>query len=641
MWKVNYVKEIVVGMVADVDAGKTTLTEALLYKSGAVRTLGRVDKGNAHLDTEKLEKKRGITIFSHQTQLKTPNLTVNLLDTPGHLDFVFQTESALAVLDYAIMVISATDKLSQHTKTLWQLLKHYEIPTFIFINKMDTQKADKQQVLANLQANLASACLDFTQPNLEEIALQDEAVLETFLENGTLPVEIISNLISKRKVFPVYFGSALKLTGITEFLTGLEELTQAKPSKPALALRVFKISHDEKNERLTWVRLYGGTLQPKDFLADEKLNQIRIYDGTKYQLTSSLKAGQVAALTGLTQTKPGQVIGLKSQSLTLKPVLTFGVDLNGSKLQEVLAALKTLEDEEPQLKVTWQPQLEELSIQVMGEMQLEVLKDLLHQRFLLDVNFDQGSILYQETITDTMEGVGHFEPLRHYAEAHIYLEPLKRGQGVVVVNDCDLEVLSKNYQSQVMTALKEKTHKGVLMGAPLTDVKLTLVGGKAHLKHTEGGDFREASSRAVRQGLMELRQKGACQLLEPWYQFRIEVPVALVGKVMTDITQLAGIIDPDKSSGNILVGKAPVQTMRSYPTTLRTLSHGEGQIELSVAGYYPCHNEDEVLVKSNYQPESDLQNTPQSVFCSHGAGHTINWQDVPQTMHCPYYRLKS
>ena len=630
-------KEIVTGIIANVDAGKTTLSEALLYETGALRNLGRVDKGDAHLDTASLEKQRGITIFSHQTKLTTGNTSLNLLDTPGHLDFIEETEAVLAVLDYAIMVIAAPDKLSQQTKTLWKLLAHYQVPTFIFVNKIDASTESQASILARLKAELAEGCLAFSQPDLEEVALQDEATLSQFLETGTVSDSQILDLIAKRQVFPVYFGAALKLRGIKDFLAGLDQWTKVNQAPTDLSLRVFKISHDTQGQRLTWVRMYGGSLQPKDVLFGEKLNQIRVYDGAKFELRPKLTAGQVAALTGLTKTYPGQALRIENTQPVMKPVLSYQVDLKGHDIHEVLPALKLLEDEHPQIQVSWSSQLQRLAVQVMGEIQLEVLQALLKERFNLEVGFDQGSILYQETITAPVEGVGHFEPLRHYAEAHIYLEP-NPNAGLSFASDCSLELLASNYQSQIMTALKQKEHKGVLIGAALTDVKLTLVGGKAHLKHTEGGDFREATSRAVRQGLMELRQRGNCQLLEPWYDFVIEVNQDLIGKVMTDISRLAGKLDSTKSKGNILVGKAPVATMRSYPTSLRSLSHGEGLIELSFAGYYPCHNQAEVLAASDYQPESDGDNTPQSVFCSHGAGHTVNWQAVPQTMHCPYYR---
>ncbi|KRL76662.1 tetracycline resistance protein [Ligilactobacillus equi DSM 15833 = JCM 10991] len=628
-------KKIVAGIIADVDAGKTTLSEALLYKSGSLKKLGRVDHGNAHLDTNDLEKKRGITIFSHQTKLIYQDLQLSLVDTPGHLDFISQTEAVLPVVDYIILTIAANQPLSSHTKTLWRLLQKYRVPTFIFINKIDLAHHTQTEILNNLQAELSASCTLLTDD--ESIALNDERLLTQYLENSVLTTDEIAEAIRIRRIYPVLFGSALKLTGVEELLANLASLMQPRPATEELSYHIFKISHDDKNERLTWLRLLGGQLATKELLGSEKIQQIRSYDGDKFELVSQAGQGEIFVLTGLTKTYPGQVFGPGLSPITheIQPILSYGVADTGGDLHTCLQALKILEDEDPLLKVTWNRTLDEISVQVMGEIQIEILTEILKERFNLGVIFAKGKILYKETITQAIEGVGHYEPLRHYAEAHIYLEPSQNDGQVSYDNCCHPETLTTNFQSQIITALQAKEHLGVLAGYPLGNVKLTLVGGRSHPKHTEGGDFRQATWRAVRQGLMRLKEAGACQILEPWYRFEIHVTEEFVGRVMTDIGQLGGKLDYDGSGS--LTGIAPVRTMRTYPATLRAFSHGSGQIDLAYASYYPCDAQDEVIATADYEPVNDLDNTPQSVFCAHGAGCTVPWQEVNKLMHLPFY----
>ncbi len=640
------VKKIVTGIVAHVDAGKTTLTEALMYETGAIRKLGRVDNGDAFLDPDALEKQRGITLFTHQAELKYQNINLTLLDTPGHVDFASQTEQVLPVLDYAILVVSASDGIQGYTRTLWQLLERYQVPVFIFINKSDTVGANPTKVIAQLQAAFSSGCLDFTD-NLtadvvENIAMQDDAVLENYLNTGTVDERTIRQLIQQRKIFPCYTGSALKLDGIINFLNGLEKWTIPPTFSQEFGARIFKISHDEKGNRLSWVRVLGGKLPAKKVLLnEEKANQIRVYNGAKFITSQVLEAGDVGAITGLTSTYPGMGVGNVPQLPTpaIKPVLSYAVKVDNTHLHACLNALKELEDEDPQLQVTWRPHLQEIQIQIMGEVQLQILQQILLNRYHLAVEFDEGNVLYQETITATVEGVGHFEPLRHYAEAHLFLEPGKRGSGITVNSDCSLDVLDRNWQHQILTSLKAKEHRGVLIGAPLTDVKITLIGGRGHIKHTVGGDFRQATWRAVRQGLMELKSQNACQLLEPWYTFHLQVPADQVGRAINDIQQMHGTFtldEADNSQLTIITGKAPVAAMRDYPKKVRAYTHGQGQIDLIVDGYQPCHNSAELIASSNYDPVADLENSPDSVFCAHGAGFPVSWDKVPSMAHFPY-----
>lgn len=640
----NNLKEITAGIIAHVDAGKTTLSEALLYEAGNLRKLGRVDNGDAFLDPDRLEKKRGITIFSHEAQVKTDKLHLTLLDTPGHVDFASQTEEVLSVLDYAILVISATDGVTSYTRTLWHLLEHYQVPVFIFVNKMDAPDCAKDKILVNLQQNLSEACIDFSEQGSawqENVASCDENLLTKYLADEKLNSNDIKLAISQRKIFPVYFGSALKLLGIKEFLTALENWTNVPAVKHEFAARVFKVSHDEKDERLTWLKVLGGDLKAKtELLPKEKVDQIRDYDGSKYQVLQSASAGKVIAVTGLKTTFPGQGLGEEDNapSISLKPVLSYRANPGREEIFQCLAALKELEDEDPQLHVQWSEHLQEIRVQIMGEIQLEVLQQILANRFKLQVGFDQGNVLYQETITKKIEAVGHFEPLRHYAEVHFLLEPLPAGSGLVFANQCSLEVLDKNWQHQIMTALSSKEHLGVLTGSPITDMKITLIGGKGSNVHTVGGDFREASWRGVRQGLMELKQRGACQLLEPWYSFRLEIPQSQVGHALSDIQRMSGHFAAPEEIGTmtIITGQAPVAEMRDYANEVRSYTHGEGNLECVFAGYYNCHNEKEIIQQKDYDPISDIDNTPNSVFCSHGAGHTVTWDQVPKQAQYPY-----
>ncbi|MFD1418549.1 elongation factor G [Companilactobacillus keshanensis] len=639
-------KQIVAGIVAHVDAGKTTLSEGLLYRNGNLRQLGRVDNGDAFLDTDKLEKKRGITIFSHQANLKFNDLDLTLLDTPGHVDFASQTEQVLSVLDYAILVISGTDGIQGYTRTLWGLLDHYNVPTFIFVNKMDAVGSDKSRVLEQLQAELSSGCIEFfdelTEDMSEEIAMQDEDILNEFLNSGELLETNVSHLIKQRKVFPCYFGSALKLTGIDELLNGFEKWTIENNYADDFGARVFKISHDEKGERLTWVRVTGGVLHNKAIvIGEQKANQLRVYNGDKFTLSQEILSGEVCAIAGLTDTKPGQGLGKNEDASApeIQPVLNYAVDPKNNDIHTCLMALRQLEDEDPQLHASWSSHLEEISVQIMGEVQLEILQQLLLDRFDLDMAFGKGGVLYKETVTKTIEGVGHFEPLRHYAEVHLLLQAAEGNSGLVFDSDCSLEVLGKNWQHQVLTNLNSKEHLGVLTGSPLTDMRITLVGGKASIVHSVGGDFKEATWRAVRQGLMVAKLNNACQLLEPWYRFRLVVDQEQVGRAMSDVQKMSGNFNTPEDAGNgmsILTGNAPVSEMRDYAQEVNAYTHGEGQVECFVDGYRPCHNAEEIIDKYDYDPVSDLENTPGSVFCAHGAGYPVHWDDVPQMAHYPY-----
>lgn len=637
-------KSIVAGIVAHVDAGKTTLSEAMLFKSGVIRKLGRVDDGDAFLDSDNLEKKRGITIFSHQAELDFDELKLTLLDTPGHMDFASQTEAVLNVLDYAILVVSATDGIQGYTRTLWELLKRYNVPTFIFINKADAATAQPQEVLQQLQTEFISGIQNFSELNddvIENIAATDDETLDEFLTNETLADQTIQQLIKKRLVFPTYFGSALKDEGVEGFIAGLSKWTTQSASKAQFSAKVFKISHDEKGERLTWVKVTGGVINPKDTIADQqKANQLRVYNGAKFELSSEVASGEVCAITGLTNTFPGQGLGDEKDALApvLQPVLNYAVQVPDDKLHACLTALRMLEDEDPQLHVKWSEHLQEIRVQIMGEVQLEVLQQILQQRFDLEVNFAEGQILYKETITEKVEGVGHFEPLRHYAEVHLLLEPAPSGSGISFATDCDLDYLGKNWQHQVLSNLAAKEHLGVLTGSPITDMKITLISGKASNVHSVGGDFREATWRAVRQGLMMLKTKGKYQLLEPWYRFKMTVAQDQVGRAMNDIQKMSGTFETPTNQGEVatLTGTAPVAQMQGYPQILRSYTHGQGELELVVAGYQACHNAAEVIEQTDYHPVSDLENTPDSVFCAHGAGYPVPWDEVPNMAHIPY-----
>lgn len=641
-------KQIVTGIVAHVDAGKTTLSEALLYQTETVRKLGRVDNGDTFLDSSSLEQKRGITIFSHQANLQYGDLALTLLDTPGHMDFASQTEQVLSVLDYAILVVSATDGVRGYTRTLWHLLERYNIPTFIFVNKMDVEGADQSVVLQDLQSNLADGCVAFDASELtattqEEIAMQTDEALEEFMAAGALSDQTVQQLIQRRQVFPVYFGAALKLAGVDELLAGMAKWSQEVRTEREFGARVFKVSHDDHGERLTWLRVTGGTLQPKMTVwKEQKINQLRTYNGAKFANRTQINAGEVCAVTGLTDTYPGQGLGNQADALNpmLQPVLNYAVQPNDEELPKILAALQELGDEDPQLHVQWDNQLQEIRVQLMGAVQLEVLQQILLSRFGLQVEFGEGSILYRETITEPVEGVGHFEPLRHYAEVHLLMEPAPAGSGLTLEADCPVDVLGKNWQHQVLANLAAKEQLGVLIGSQLTDVKITLINGRASNVHTVGGDFREATWRAVRQGLMMLKQRGACQLLEPWYQFRLEVGNDQVGRALNDIQKMNGTFDLPPNAENAemttIVGTAPVAEMQDYSQSVNAYTHGQGQLECVFAGYQPCHNEADVVATIDYDPVADVANTPDSVFCAHGAGYPVKWDDVPQMAHVEY-----
>ena len=638
-------KHIVLGILAHVDSGKTTLSEAMLYRSGAIRKLGRVDHKDAFLDTDALEKARGITIFSKQALLTAGSTDITLLDTPGHVDFSTETERTLQVLDYAVLVVSGTDGVQSHTETLWRLLRRYHVPTFVFVNKTDLPGKSKEELLAQLNHRLGEGFVDFGMPQADRddaLALCDENLMNRMLEAGQLADAEIIPAIARRHVFPCWFGSALKLDGVEELLTGLDRLTRPAPALDVFGAKVFKVSQDEQGARLTWLRVTGGELKVKAQLSGEadgepwaeKANQLRLYSGTKYTLAETIHPGQVCAVTGLTKARQGEGLGAERDSdlPVLEPVLSYQVLLpEDADVHAALGKLHRLEEEEPQLHVVWNETLGEIHVQLMGEIQLEVLRSLLAERFGLNVEFGPGGILYKETITEPMEGVGHYEPLRHYAEVHVKLEPLPRGSGMQFAADCREEVLDKNWQRLVLTHLEEKQHLGVLTGAPLTDVKITLIAGRAHLKHTEGGDFRQATYRAVRQGLMLAKS----QLLEPWYAFRLEVPVENLGRAMTDIQRMEGSFDPPESGEEaaVLTGFAPVATMRSYPMEVVGYTRGRGHLTLTLDGYRPCHNAAEIIEAVGYEPEHDLDNPADSVFCAHGAGFVVPWDQVRSHMH--------
>ena len=634
-------ENIVMGILAHVDAGKTTLSEGMLYLSGTVRKLGRVDHKDAFLDTYSLERDRGITIFSKQAVFSLGNRLINLLDTPGHVDFSAEMERTLQVLDYAVLVISGADGVQGHTETLWKLLKLYEIPTFIFINKMDQPGTDRESLLTELKERLDEGCIVFGKgknvESLEEIAMTDEAVLDYFMEHETVRNEDICRLIRERKIFPCYFGSALKLDGVQELLAGFEEYMKPFDGKKEFGARVFKISRDDKGERLTFLKVTGGKLVVKmPINKEEKINQIRIYSGAKYEAVNEVEAGGVCAVTGLSSSYIGQGLGVEKGTAApfLEPVLTYQMILpEGADTTKVLRELKQLEEEEPLLNIVWNPALEEIHVQLMGEVQTEILKTMIAERFHLDVEFGTGKIVYKETIKSPVVGVGHYEPLRHYAEVHLKMEPLEAGSGLVFDTDCSEDVLDRNWQRLILTHLQEREHPGVLTGAPITDMKITIVAGRAHLKHTEGGDFRQATYRAVRQGL----KSAESVLLEPWYSFVLEVPSEQVGRAMSDIGQMNGSFEgpeaEDKQGMVRLTGTAPASEMRDYQREVWAYTKGRGRITLTLKGYEPCHNAEEVIEEIGYDSERDVDNPTGSVFCVHGAGFLVKWDEVPEYMH--------
>ena len=662
-------KQIIAGILAHVDAGKTTLSEALLYSSGSIKKIGRVDNGDAFLDTDAMEKKRGITIFSKQAELQFGDTKMTLLDTPGHVDFSAEMERTLMVLDYAVLVISASDGVQAHTQTLWRLLKRYEIPVFLFINKMDQPGTDRAAILLELKKQLSDGCIDFTelgagteeeaQENeksstiMEEIAMEDETAMESFLETGRIAGEQIREMIVQRKIFPCFFGSALRNAGVDTFLQGFDRYTLAPEYPDGFGMKVFKIARDEAGSRLTYLKVTGGTLKVKALLSnadhvrfgeevwEQKVNQIRIYSGTKYELINEADAGMVCAVTGLDHTYPGQGFGIEAQGETpvLEPVLHFRLILpDGVEPAVMLPKLRQIEEEEPELHIVWNEKLQEIQIQIMGEVQTEILKSMIAERFGVDVSFGPGKIVYKETIADTVEGVGHFEPLRHYAEVHLLLEPLEPGSGIVIDTDCSEDVLDKNWQRLIVTHLKEREHIGVLTGSVITDMKITVIGGRAHTKHTEGGDFRQATYRAVRQGLKQAQSV----LLEPYYEFHIAVPQNMVGRAMTDVEKMHGKFEGPYQEGEaqVLRGIAPVVCMANYQKEVTVYTKGLGKVTIQFAGYYPCHNTEEVVAQTGYDPERDLSHPADSVFCAHGAGFIVPWNEVPDHMHVEGRLLK-
>ena len=644
-------KQITMGILAHVDAGKTTLSEGILYICKAIRKLGRVDHQDAFLDTNTLERNRGITIFSKQAECTLGEFGMTFLDTPGHVDFSAEMERTLQVLDYAILVISGADGVQGHTETLWRLLSRYQIPVFLFINKMDQPGTDREALLAEVKEKLDANCVDFSADQTDEewkeqVAVCDEQVMEAYLEGEEISREQIRQMIRERKLFPCYFGSALKMTGVEEFLDDLKLRIRETSYPETFGAKIYKITRDNQGERLTHMKITGGTLKVKSVLSNgrpgetgesiwqEKVNQIRIYSGEKYTMVSEVKAGTVCAVTGLTATYPGQGLGSEQASdmPVLEPVLSYRIGLPTEvNVHQALLQLRQLEEEEPLLHIVWNETLGEIYAQVMGEVQIEILKSLIKERFGMAVTFDEGNIVYKETILEPVEGVGHFEPLRHYAEVHLLLEPGETGSGLIFAADCSEDVLDRNWQRLILTHLEEREHKGVLIGAPITDMKITLLTGRAHIKHTEGGDFRQATYRAVRQGL----RKAKSQLLEPYYEFRLEVPSEQVGRSMTDIQKMLGEFDPPKTEGEmtVLTGSAPVVTMRDYQKEVISYTSGRGRLSCTLKGYYPCHNQEEIVEAVGYDPEADLENPTGSVFCAHGAGFVVNWDQVEDYMH--------
>ena len=644
-------KQITMGILAHVDAGKTTLSEGILYTCKAIRKLGRVDHQDAFLDTNTLERNRGITIFSKQAECTLGEFGITLLDTPGHVDFSAEMERTLQVLDYGILVISGADGVQGHTETLWRLLSRYQIPVFLFINKMDQPGTDRETLLAELKEKLDTNCVDFSADQTsedwkEQVAVCDEQVMEAYLEGEEISRVQIQKMIRERKLFPCYFGSALKLTGVKEFLEDLKLRIRESSYPESFGAKIYKITRDSQGERLSHMKITGGALKVKSVLSNgkpgesgegiwqEKVNQIRIYSGEKYTMVSEVKAGTVCAVTGLTATYPGEGLGSEQASdmPVLEPVLSYRIGLPEEvNVHQALLQLRQLEEEEPLLHIVWNGTLGEIYAQVMGEVQIEILKSLIKERFGMDVTFDEGNIVYKETILEPVEGVGHFEPLRHYAEVHLLLEPGETGSGLSFATDCSEDVLDRNWQRLILTHLEEREHKGVLIGAPITDMKITLLTGRAHIKHTEGGDFRQATYRAVRQGL----RKAKSQLLEPYYEFRLEVPSEQVGRTMTDIQKMLGEFDPPKTEGEmtVLTGSAPVVTMRDYQKEVISYTSGRGRLSCTLKGYYPCHNQEEVVEAVGYDPEADLENPTGSVFCAHGAGFVVNWDQVEDYMH--------
>lgn len=653
--------QAVIGLVAHVDAGKTTLAEALLYRAGAIRWQGRVDKGDAHLDTDAMERERGITIFSKQTSLDWAGAHVMLLDTPGHVDFSAEAERTLQALDYAVLIVGANDGVEGHTETLWSLLARYNVPTFVFVNKLDLAADGLGPVMDEMHRRLSPSVVDGDALSalvasaggagegaaalLEDVAATDEDALDEYLESGSLSAETIRQLIVQRKVFPCFAGSALRMEGIEEFLDGVVALVQEKTWPDEFAARVYRVSRGAHGERLAWVKVTGGVLRAKEQLSgfdrgatwNEKVDQVRIYDADSFEIAREVPAGRVCAVTGLSQVLPGSALGAEARLAepALVPVLSYSVGAAGADATTLVQALRELADEDPLLGVAWHEQLQEVHVQLMGEVQREVVARQLLDRFGLEVTFGAGGILYRETVTAPVRGAGHFEPLRHYAEVQLLVEPAERGAGVVAGTRALEDDLDRNWQRLILTHVLEREHPGVLTGAPLTDVRITLLGGRAHLKHTEGGDFRQATYRAIRQALMTAREQGACQLLEPWYRFRLGVPADKVGRALADLQRMGADFDAPVAEGDRaeIAGSAPASEIGSYALEVSAYSGGRGRLFLEYAGYRPCHNAEQVIAEAAYDPVADLANTPDSVFCSHGAGYNVSWDQVPAQAH--------
>ena len=629
-------KKIVAGILAHVDAGKTTLAEAMLYRTGKLRKIGRVDHGDTALDTHTLERERGITIFASQAVFSTDKIEVTLLDTPGHVDFSSETERTLSVLDYAILVISGLDGVQSHTLTLWKLLKLYNVPTFVFVTKMDFARKSREEIIENLNSELDGEFVDFCDEAAmaESLALCSESLMEKYLGGETIDEKEIAKTVKMRQVFPCFFGSGLKLDGIDEFISALEKYTVESEYPEAFGAKVFKISHDPQGVRLTHIKVTGGSVKVREMIGDEKISGIRLYSGAKFTTADEVKSGEICALTGLDKTRNGQGIGFEAagEKPTLEPVMNYRVVLPPEcDADTLLPKLRELEEEDPQLHVTWNSHLKEIHVGLMGEVQAEILKSIVAERFGVKIAIDSGRVMYKETIENTVEGVGHYEPLRHYAEVHLIMEPLPRGGGLVLKTDCSEDTLDRNWQRLILMHLGEKQHLGVLTGSPITDMKITLAAGRAHIKHTEGGDFRQATYRAVRQGLMQAKSK----LLEPYFSFRLEVPSEQIGRAINDIRMKLGSFDsPEESGGmSVLRGKAPVTELNGYASEVAAYTGGRGRLYCESAGYDDCHNAEKVIAEMNYNPEADLDNTPDSVFCAHGGGFAVKWNRVEEYMH--------
>lgn len=643
-------RQTVVGILAHVDAGKTTLAEAMLFDAGTIRTCGRVDRGDSHLDTDLMERDRGITIFSSQAALVHAGTAITLVDSPGHVDFSAEAERTLAALDLAVLVVGANDGIQGHTRTLWRLLERHGIPTIIFANKVDLlpdagSLAEKNALVAALRAKLSEGCLPIEELTGEAAAMTDETALEEFLETGELSDATTRRLFAERHVFPCLFGSALKNEGVAELSDAIAKLAPDRAWPGEFAARVYRVSRGDRGERIAWLKITGGELharQQVDGVTDgipwsAKINELRIYTGSRFEPISNVSAGGVCAVTGLSHVRPGDALGAEPapERPTLAPVLTYGVLTGGADIHTVLSALRELAEEDPMLAVSWDEHLQEIRLRLMGAVQLEVVRDLMARRFGLDIDFGPGSILYKETISRPVMGIGHFEPLRHYAEVHLRLDPAPRGSGVTFGSECSEDDLDRNWQRLILTNAQERELVGVLTGAPVTGVRITLVGGRAHLKHTEGGDFRQATYRAMRQALMTARELGECMLLEPWYAFELELPTDKVGRAMSDLTRMSARFGSPEQMGDEarLTGEVPASELGDYALQLAEYTSGQGRISLEFSGYEPCHDSQHVIEEAGYDPEADLPNTPDSVFCSHGAGYTVKWHEVPEHAH--------